>query len=55
MVDYDDIGPILQLIRARFLNFILSKLPHDFQLCEVLILLDFQGWFWSHKFSVTVR
>jgi len=32
MVDYDNMGPRLQLIRAQFLNFLLSKLSHDFKL-----------------------
>ena len=29
-VDYDSMGPSLQLIGARFLNFLHSKLSHDF-------------------------
>ena len=32
MVDYDNMGPSLQLIGARFLNFLLSKLSRDFRL-----------------------
>jgi len=32
MVDYDSMGPIVQLIRARFLSFLFSKLSHDFKL-----------------------
>jgi len=42
MVDYDSMGPNLQLFRARFLNFVLNKLSHDFKLRRMLILADFQ-------------
>jgi len=42
MVDYDNMGPSLQLVGARFLNFLLSKLSHDFKLCRMLILQDSQ-------------
>ena len=42
MVDYDNMGPSLQLIRERFLNLLLSKLSRDFKLCGMSILRDFQ-------------
>ena len=42
MVDYDNMGPSLQHIGARFLNFLLSKLSHDFKLRGMSILQDFQ-------------
>jgi len=42
MVDYDSMGPSLQLVRARFLNFLLSKLSHDFKLLGMSVLEDFQ-------------
>jgi len=32
MVDYGDMGPNLQLVGAQFLNFLPSKLSHDFKL-----------------------
>jgi len=35
MVDYDNMGPSLQLVRAQFLNF-LSKLSRDFKLRGML-------------------
>jgi len=41
MVDYNDIGPSLQLIGAWFLNF-LSKLSCDFKLRGMSILQDFE-------------
>ena len=42
MVDYDNMGPSLQLIGARFFDFLLSKLLCDFKLCGMSILQDFQ-------------
>jgi len=42
MVDYDSMGPSLHLVRARFLNFLLSKLSRDFKLHGMSILQDFQ-------------
>jgi len=42
MVDYDNMGLILQLAGARFLNLLFSKLPRDFRLCGMSILQDFQ-------------
>jgi len=44
MVDYDSVGPSLQLALARFLNFLLTKLSRDFKLCGMSILQDFQPW-----------
>jgi len=41
-VDYDSMGPSLQLVGARYLNFLLRKLSHDFKLCRMSILQDFQ-------------
>jgi len=41
MVNYDSVGPSLQLVGALFLNFPLSKLSHDFKLCGMSILEDF--------------
>ena len=41
MVDYDNMGPGLQLVRAQFLTFLLSKLSHDFKLCRMSILQNF--------------
>ena len=43
MVDYDNMEPSLQLVGARFFNFFLSKLSHDFKLCGMSILQDFHG------------
>ena len=43
MVYYDNMAPILQLVIARFLNFLLSKLSRDFKLRGLSILQDFQG------------
>ena len=40
--DSDSIGPSLQLVGGQFLNFLLSKLSHDFEVCGVSILQDFQ-------------
>jgi len=42
MDDYDNMGPILQHVGARFLNFRLSQLSHDFKLRGMSILQDFQ-------------
>jgi len=42
MVDDDSIGPGLQLVRARFLNFLLRKLSRQFKLCPVLIFHEIQ-------------
>jgi len=42
MIDYDSMGPNVQLIGARFLNFLLSKLSRDFRLRRMSILPDFQ-------------
>jgi len=41
MVDYDSMGPSLQLFRTEFLNLLLSKLSHDFKLHGMSILQDF--------------
>jgi len=37
MVDYDRTGPSLQLVGARFSNFLLKKLSHEFRLCGMSI------------------
>jgi len=42
MADYDSMGPSLQHVRARFLNFLLSKPSRDFKLCRMSVLQDFQ-------------
>ena len=42
MIDYDDMGIILQLVAAQFLNFLLRRLSPDFKLCRTSILQDFQ-------------
>jgi len=42
MVDYDNMGPILQLVGARFLNFLVSMLSRDFKLRGMSTLKDFQ-------------
>jgi len=42
MVDYDSMGPILQLAGDRYLNFLLSKLSRNFQLRGMSISQDFQ-------------
>jgi len=41
MADYDNVGPNLQPIGARFLNVLLSKLSRDFKLRRMSILQDF--------------
>jgi len=38
----DSMGPSLQLVGARFLNFLLRKLSHDFKLRVISILQEFQ-------------
>jgi len=42
MVDYDNMGPILQLLGARCLNVLLSTPSRDFKLRVMSILQDFQ-------------
>jgi len=42
MVDYDSMGPSLQLVQARFLNFFLSKLSCEFKLRGLSILQEIQ-------------
>jgi len=42
MVDYDNMGANLQLVRARFLKFLLSKLSRELKLRRMSILQDFQ-------------
>jgi len=42
MVDYDSTEPSLQLVGARFSNFLLKKLSHEFKLCGMSILHKFQ-------------
>jgi len=42
MLDYNSIGSSLQLIGARFLNFILSQLSRDFKLRRMSTLQDFE-------------
>jgi len=42
MVDDDGIGPSLQLIGARFSNFLLRKLSQEFKRHEISILHEFQ-------------
>jgi len=42
MVGGDSMGPRLQLVGARFSNFLLRKLSHDFKLCGMSILHEFQ-------------
>jgi len=43
MVDYDEVEPSLQLVGARFLNFLLSKLSRDFRLHGMSLLQVVQG------------
>jgi len=42
MVDYDSTGPSLERVRARFLNFFLTKLSRDFKLRGMSILRELQ-------------
>jgi len=42
MVVSDSMGPDLQLIRARFSNFLLGKLSREFTLCGVSIFHKIQ-------------
>ena len=42
MVDDDSMGPGLQLIGARFLNFLLEKLSREFKLCQMSIFKEIQ-------------
>jgi len=42
MVDGDSMGPGLQLVRARFLNFLLGKLSQEFKLRRRSIFPDIQ-------------
>jgi len=42
MVDYDSMVPTLQLVKARVLNLLPSKLSRDFKLCRMSILHNFQ-------------
>ena len=57
MVDRHSMGSSLQLVRARFSNFFLRELSHEFKLCRMSILHKFQmaifpsfpnGWGYSH-------
>jgi len=41
MVDRDSMGASLQLVRARFSDFLLRKLSHEFKLCAMSILHEF--------------
>jgi len=43
MIDYDSMGPSVQLTKARFLNSFLNKLSRDFKPCRMSILLDFSN------------
>jgi len=43
MVDYDSMGPSLQLVRARFLNFSPIWRSRDFAVCKMLISLESSG------------
>jgi len=42
MVGSDSMGPGLQLVRARFLNFLLGKLSREFKLRRLLIFHEVQ-------------
>ena len=42
MVDGHSMGPGLQLVGARFLNFLLGKLSQEFKLCPMLIFHEIQ-------------
>jgi len=42
MVDYDNMGPILQPFGVLFLNFLLTKPSRDFKLRRMSVLQDFQ-------------
>ena len=42
MVSYDSMRPALQLIGARFWNFIIGKLSHEFKLHEMSIFHEIQ-------------
>jgi len=42
MVDRDSMGPSLQHVGARFSNFFLRELSHEFKLCGMSILHKFQ-------------
>jgi len=42
MVDVDSMGPDLQLVGARFLNFLLGKLSREFKLRSVSIFHEIQ-------------
>jgi len=46
MVDYDNMGPSLKLVRARFWNFLFSKLSRDFKGPYSLLLeaIESHGW-----------
>jgi len=54
VVDHDSMGPILRLVRARFFNFLLRKLSHEFKLRGMSILQNFKepyfriAWGYSH-------
>ena len=43
MVDYDSMGPSLQLFGARFLNFSPILLSRDFEVRKMLILPESTG------------
>jgi len=42
MVDIDSMGPGLQLVRGRFLNFLLGKISLEFKLHGMSIFHDIQ-------------
>jgi len=42
MIDVDSMGPDLQLVGARFSNFLLGKLSREFRLCRMSIFHEIQ-------------
>ena len=54
MVDYDSMGPSLQLVGARFLNFLLSKLSCDFKLCRIISVTGLSKGHISMLLDITV-
>jgi len=48
MVECDSMGPSLQLVGARFLNFLLRKVSHEYKLCGMSILQFYTNFKWPY-------
>jgi len=55
MIDGDSMGPGLQLVIARFLNFPLGKLSRELKLCPMSIFHDIQMGIFQYCVSLQSR